>query len=435
MGLTGYMMYRDYKSAKSDPTRVPSPIVSLGKKKSVIPLTLLFIYLILEYSRPQELLPFLRVLHLPTIIVILLALSFAFSGVLPLKEKQTGLFLAILGLMVIHGPIAVNNYWALMIFLSTVMNFIVYLCLINYVDDQDKYDRLLKIWLAVHVFLALNGIVKKGKGIGGFLADENDFCMTMNMIIPLSFFLAINASGVKRLYYALLTVLFLFVIILSQSRGGFVGLLAAFIYCWLRTKRKMMTAFIMGSLAVVAVLVAPPTYWNEVRSITEQGTSKGTGAERIYTWGVGWHMFLGNPVLGVGQGNFPYVFREYEILAGHGEEGYHGRSVAGRAAHSIYITMISELGLIGTCIIIGMIINALKDLKSIRARSFQQNIVSNTTSKKNYFLALGLEGSLVAYLASGAFLAILYYPNVWLLMGFIVSLKRIVILEPKPVST
>ena len=408
---------------------------SFLKRESLIPFSLLLFYLFLEYGRPQEHLRFLRILHLPAIVVVLLAISMINSERIRLRDKQTTLFLLLLSLMVIHGPIAVNNYWALIFFITMVSNFVCFLALIRYVDTPDKFDRLIKYWIVIHVYLAIIGIMKQGKGIGGFFSDENDFCMTMNMIIPLSFFLAINASGVKRLYYALLTVLFLFVIILSQSRGGFVGLLAAFIYCWLRTKRKMMTAFIMGSLAVVAVLVAPPTYWKEVRSITEQGTSKGTGAERIYTWGVGWHMFLGNPVLGVGQGNFPYVFREYEILAGHGEEGYHGRSVAGRVAHSIYITMISELGLIGTCIIIGMMINALKDLKSIRARSFQQNIVSNTTSKKNYFLALGLEGSLVAYLASGAFLAILYYPNVWLLMGFIVSLKRIVILEPKPVST
>jgi hypothetical protein len=54
--------------------------------------------------------------------------------------------------MVIHGPIAVNNYWTLMIFLSMVMNFFVYLALIHYVDDQVKYDRLVRIWLGVHVF-------------------------------------------------------------------------------------------------------------------------------------------------------------------------------------------------------------------------------------------------------------------------------------------
>jgi len=317
-----------------------------------------------------------------------------------------------------------------------VMNFIVYLCLIQYVDDQDKYDRLLKIWLGVHVFLALVGIVKKGKGIGGFLADENDLCMTMNMIIPISFFLAMNASGKKKIYFIFLTGLFLFVIILSASRGGFVGLMAAFIYCWLRTKKKILTAFIIGVLAIFAAVVAPPTYWNEIRSITEEGTEQGTGEERVYTWGIGWHMFLDNPILGVGQGNFPYVFEKYELEVTGTDEAFHGRSVAGREAHSIYITMLTELGIIGTGIIIGMIINIFKDLKAIRFRSSQQpNKGSSPIFNRNYFLALGLEGALVSYLVSGAFISILYYPNLWILMGFVISLKKIVILDSQPATT
>ena len=429
-------MYRFDKAAHSDPTRVPSPNAFFATKKSGIPLTLLFIYLILEYSRPQELLPFLRVLHFPTITVILLALSILFSGGLQIREKNTLLFLSILGLMMIHGPIAVNNYWALMYFLSMLMNFIVYLCLIRFVDDQDKYDRLVRIWLGVHVFLALVGIMKKGKGIGGFLEDENDLCMTVNMIIPLSFFLAMNAAGWKKTYYILLTGLFLFVIILSGSRGGFVGLLAAFLYCWLRTNKKILTAFIIGILAVFAVLVAPSSYWNEVRSITEEGAETGTGEERVYTWGIGWHMFLDNPIMGVGQGNFPYVFQKYELEVTGSEDPFHGRSVAGREAHSIYFTMLPELGIIGTSIFIGMIIIILKDLKMIKFRSFHhKNKRSSSVSNKNYFLALALEGALVSYLVSGAFISILYYPNLWILMGFVTSLKNIAIRDSQPKTT
>jgi O-antigen ligase len=140
-------------------------------------------------------------------------------------------------------------------------------------------------------------------------------------------------------------------------------------------------------------------------------------------------MFLDNPVMGVGQGNFPYVFRKYEVEAGHGEEGYHGRSVAGRAAHSIYFTMLPELGMIGTGIFLVMVFNMFKDLKTVKSRSSgsgpPKNRPSNPLSNRNYALALGLEGALVSYLVSGAFISVLYYPNIWLLMGFIGSLKKV----------
>lgn len=412
---------------------------SYAKKQAAIPFSLLLAYLFLEYGRPQEILTFLRVLHLPGVTIALLTASMVAFGRFRLKGRQSTLFVILLALMVIHGPIATNNYWALMIFIAMAMNFVVFLALTHLVDQPEKYDRLIKVWLGIHVFLSIIGIVKQGRGIGGFLNDENDFCLAMNMVIPLSFFLAMNETGKKRIYFLVVTSLFLFVIILTGSRGGFVGLCVSMLYCWLKTKRKILTALIMGLLAVIAVLVAPSSYWDEVRSIAEQGASKGTGAERMYTWGVGWHMFLDNPVMGVGQGNFPYVFRKYEVDAGHGEEGYHGRSVAGRAAHSIYFTMLPELGIVGTVIILIMVFHMFKDLKTIKSRSGdtgpRKNRRPDPLSSRNYALALGLEGGLISFLVSGAFLSVLYYPNVWVLMGFIASLKTISSQETDPSAT
>jgi O-antigen ligase len=423
----------DRKKTISDTRdRVKSNGLSLAKKESLLPLSLLLFYLVLEYGRPQDLLPFLRVLHLPTITIVLLGLYSIVSGKFTIKAKQTTLFIFLLGEMVIHGPIAVNNYWAFMIFSIMLMNFIVFLSLINYVDNPEKYNKLVKFWLGIHLFLAIVGIVKKGTGIGGFLADENDFCMTMNMIIPFSFFLAMSAAGSKKLFYIFLTGIFLFVIILSGSRGGFVGLLAAFIYCWLRTNKKVMTAFIIGILALFAVLVAPPTYWNEVRSIAEEGAETGTGEERFYTWKIGWHMFLDNPIIGVGQGNFPWVFGKYELQVMGSDDPFYGRSVAGRAAHSIYFTMLPELGILGTCILLVIIYYTFLDLKIIRGKVFKKNNkILNKMSDKWFYMSLALEGALVSYLVSGIFISTLYYPNLWILMGFIVSLKHIVILEMK----
>jgi len=407
----------------------------LVKNKSLIPLSLLLFYLVLEYGRPQDLLPFLSVLHLPAITIVLLALFSILSGNIRFKEKQTALFLFLLGLMVIHGPIAVNNYWALMVFITMVMNLVVFLSLIHHVDNPEKYNKLVKMWLGIHLFLAVVGIVNKGIGVGGFLEDENDYCMTINMVIPFSFFLFMYSSGKKRIYYLLLTCLFLFVIMLTGSRGGFVGLIATSAYCWLRSKKKVLTLFIVSILVIFAVSVAPQTYWNRIHSITEEGTTAGTGEERVYTWKIGWNMFLDNPIIGVGQGNFPYVFQKYEFKVTGSDEPFYGRSRAGRAAHSIYFTLLPELGILGTFIFIGMITYTFKDLKAIKVRlSHQKNPAINPVSNRYLPYALALEGALISYLVSGAFISTLYYPNLWILMGFIISLKKIVIPDSKPVA-
>jgi len=404
------------------------------KKESMFPFYLLLFYIFMEYGRPQALLPFLRILHLSGITISFLALYVLLSGKVQFKDKQTILYLFLLGQMVIHGPIAVNNYWALMVFLGMMMNFVAFLSLIHFVDSQEKYEKLLRIWLGIHAFLSVVGIVNQGKGIGGFLGDENDLCMTLNMVIPFSFFLALDQKGGKRVFYLVLTCLFLFAIIITQSRGGFIGLIATGMYCWIRTKRKFVTASILVILAVFAVIMAPPKYWDEVHSITEQGASKGTGEARVYTWKIGWEIFLSNPIIGVGQGNFPWVFGEYEREITGSDEPFHGRSVAGRMAHSIYFTMLPELGLVGTFTILAMIFYCLKDLNFVKKRLIpvninkaKSNLDTGIASAKLYHIALALEGSLVSYLVSSSFISTLYYPNIWIMMGFIMSLKKIVI--------
>ena len=35
------------------------------------------------------------------------------------------------------------------------------------------------------MLLAIIGIIK-AEGVGGFIGDENDFCMAMNMVLPFS---------------------------------------------------------------------------------------------------------------------------------------------------------------------------------------------------------------------------------------------------------
>jgi O-antigen ligase len=399
-----------------------------NRKDARIPFSLLLFYLLLEYGRPQDQIPYLSALHLPAITIVLLLLSVLFSGKFRIKGTQMFLFLGLLGLMVVHGPIAVNNYWALMIFITMTINFIVFLSLTLFVDNQEKYEKLIKMWLAIHVLLAVIGIVKgSGRGIGGFLGDENDFCMTMNMIIPFPFFLALSEVGKKRILYLGLTLIFLTVIILTQSRGGFVGLLATIFYCWLRTKKKVLTALLIAILAGFVLLIAPSSYWSEVRSIQEEGASKGTGGERVYTWGIGWHMFLDNPIIGVGQGNFPWVFKKYELQVTGSDEPFRGRSVAGRMAHSIYFTLLPELGLIGTILFLGMVAKNIKDLNFIKKNLARKAKPPGSLSdSKWYHLALALEGSMIAYLVSGAFISILYYPNFWIFTGFVISLKLIV---------
>ena len=409
------------------------------KAESMIPFYLVLIYLFLEFARPQSLVPVLQYLHLPAITVTLIAVSLLVLGKLNIKDKQTILYMLLLLEMIVHGPIALNNYWAFTIFYTMGVTFIAYLGIVNLVDDNKKYDMLIKYWIITYIFLAIYGYFnanlhlpkyrRYGMGVGGFIGDANDYCMALNTILPFAVFSIFTAKrNLQKFYFIFLVCLFLFIIVLTESRGGFIGLVSVATYCWLRSNKKIVLTALIGLAVLFALVVAPASYWDEIRSIKTENTESnpyGTGAQRVYSWKLGWKMFLENPIIGVGQGNYPWNVGETEEQTG---VNWKTRSIRGRAAHSLYFTLLPELGIVGSILYFLMIFFSFKDLKHIKDFSKKhKDFSSDDNIKKAYYLALALEASLIGFLVSSVFISTLYYPNFWLLCAFVISLKKIVI--------
>ena len=400
-------------------------------RESMFPFYLIIIYLLLEFGRPQSLIPFLKVLHLPGITVGLIAISLLLFRKLYFKDIQTVLMILLLCEMIIHGPIAVNNYWAYKVFYSMLINFIAFLGIVSFIDNDLKYAKLINTWFIIFIFLAIIGIISGGKGIGSFIGDENDFCMALNMIIPFSIFGIFSAkSKIGKIYFFILSCLFILVNALTMSRGGFLGLACVGFYCWLRSNKKFILTILLGLLVIFMFIAAPTQYWDEVESIqnersqTEQNKQFGTGWQRIYSWKIAWYQFLENPIIGVGQGNYPWNVGEIEKKMG---IQWQTRSLSGRAAHSLYFTLLPELGLIGTLIYFLIVIFSIKDLIYIKkVLKKYKDLISDDETKKIYYMVLALEGSLVGFFISSIFISTLYYPNFWVSCAFIVSLKKII---------
>ncbi len=388
---------------------------------------LVLAYFFFEFGRPQELVPGLKLIPFGTGLSLLIILNVLMSGKLDFSRLQTKLWLPLFVVMAIHVPIAENNYWALLTFKDMVLMYGVYLGVITFINSTEKMMTLMKFWIGLHVFLAIMGISKGGRGIGAWMGDENDFCMVMNMAVPFGYFLLFSSTGVRqKMKYLGFLGAFILAAMASLSRGGFFGLAAVGAYCWYRSPKKL-NALIVVAVAVLFMLVlAPEKYWDEISSSTSDETmGTGTGAARLYTWGIGMDMFYANPIIGIGQNNFPYTFGIYE--AG---RNFNGRSIGGRQAHSAWVTLISELGLAGIVIIGGMLFQCCKDLKFVRRRftsaSRQKHgeIVQAGEDARAY-LARAMEGSLIGFIVSGVFISILWYPSLWMMMALVVALRNI----------
>ena len=390
---------------------------------------LVLIWLILEYIRPQELIPGLGVLRLSLVVTALLGVTVLLSGRLRLTDRPTKLFILFLALMVPHVPLATNNYWALWTLYAMCALFCVYLAITTSFQSLSTIKTFVAMWLGIHVFLGIYGIRSGGTGVGGFLGDENDFALTLVMGIPYAYFTQyLTASKFKKLmlfgFIALLTL----AAMMTFSRGGFLALSAVWVYCWLFSRNRIRSGIVIGLLIVVGVMFAPESYHERIRSIWEQGASEGTtGEDRLYQWKIGLRMFAGNPVFGVGQENFPWRFSEYE-----GTDTVQGKSRAGRAAHSLYFTLLPELGLVGTLIFAMMASCVARDLRLL-ARLSQARDSDDSDRQTLKLHAQGITramgGSFVAYFIGSAFISTLYYPHFWLLMAFVLALKKAYLAE------
>lgn len=389
---------------------------------------LVLAYLLFEFGRPQEIVPGLRAIPFGTGLSVLILLNVLMSGKLDFSRTQTKLWIVLFGVMAVHVPLAVNNFWALMTFKDMFLLFCVYLGIITFVNSLERMMTVMKLWMGIHGFLAIMGIVKGGLGIGAWMGDENDFCMVMDMAAPFGYFLFFGAQGMlQKLKYLGMLGSFILGAMASLSRGGFIGLASVGAYCWYRSPKKL-NALILVVVAVVFMLIlAPDKYWDEVSSSTSEATMAiGTGAERLYTWGIGVEMFYSNPIIGIGQSNFPWTFDRYE-----GGQNFLGRSIAGRQAHSAWVTLLSELGLAGILIIGGMLFQCYKDLKFVRTKftpaESRQKHGQTIRAKEDIrvYLAMAMEGSLIGFSVSGVFISILWYPSLWIMLALVVALRNI----------
>lgn len=389
---------------------------------------LVMLAMLFEFGRPQDIVTPLKIIPIPTLIDVSLAAMVFMSGKANFSNKQTKLWMALLVVMALWVPFANNNYHALMTFKDMTLCFFFYLGIVAFVNSTSRMHKIILMWLGVHTVLAINGMLHHGRGVGGWMGDENDFGMEMNVAIPVAFFMYQGASnkGSKALYIGLLG-LFVMALVSTGSRGGFLGLLAAGAYCWFYSPRKIMSLVVGVCLAGLVLIAAPQEYWDRISSITDDSTMEtGTAGQRIFTWGIGWEMFLANPILGVGQSNFPWTLGEYL-----GGRTWQTKSLSGRQAHSLYFTLLPELGLVGVIIFGSMVYFNYRDTRVKQLLHRPLHGVTGTPIRERdsqlYRASLygnAILGGMIGYLVTSTFISTLYYPTFWIMMGLAVALRN-----------
>lgn len=395
------------------------------KKGANIPVYLLMFYLLVEYGRPHFLVPIKPALVLQLLLVLCLSTHTAQVARL-FKEKYFRLYVLLLLFMSIHVFIATNNYWAFICLKTMVSYLIITVSCCIFLNNIQRLNTFLFTFMVVVGACAVNRIMNTdllGLTGSGVFTDENDFALAMNVALPIGFFMGRTETGWKKWAIWGLCIVMVLGNITSVSRGGVIGLAAVGIVCWYFMKQKLVAMLLVIAVALLAWNFAPPHFREEMGSIGIESMNKDTGKDRIELWKVGWKAFVDNPVLGVGQGNMPIVISKYQYnRAG---ESFWKRDLWGRALHSVYMTVLPELGLIGSLIVAFMLMELGRTYK--RIKKVVRDLPSSTETTKLANLNFAFMTSFFGFLVTGVFLSVFYYPPLWNIGALIMALHLVAV--------
>ncbi|NNF28328.1 MAG: hypothetical protein HKN73_13980 [Gemmatimonadetes bacterium] len=256
------------------------------------------------------------------------------------------------------------------------------------------------------------GYTLEGRALWNYVYENpNDLAAISVIALAIAGALYITErKGIVRLG-AIATIMVLPVMVaLTQSRGGFLGLLVfSLIALWGRVRLRLprfRTTLAAAAVVVVAAYVVPEEAWSrlgqlssvvgQVRGLGDSDVTsnldalqdKGSAAQRFQVWGVALQIAGDHVVTGIGQGAYAAVHGEYDRAGGPG--------FGAKDAHSTYLSVLAETGIVGLFLFMGMLATVL--LESERARKRMVRAMPRHAHQLRI-----LQAGLVGFLAAGIF--------------------------------
>ena len=204
-----------------------SKVIKLFATESSIPFNLLIILLAFNSFRPDRLIAGGSILlYFPALILLILLIYWIQTPQKTLYNSQTKHFFLFILVIVVEAFLARNHSRAFVQLKSTFFyTFIPYLVMIQFIDTSFKVERYIRLFLVLSSFLVFIGITNKGLVRIPMLADENEFALFTNLLIPIAYFLG-QETNVKwsKIFYYTIVIFFILGTVTSFSRGGLVGL-------------------------------------------------------------------------------------------------------------------------------------------------------------------------------------------------------------------
>lgn len=413
----------------------------------------LYLFTVIVYLRPYEFIPALSGVESLAMtvgaitVLIFLPTQLATDGNLFNRTREVNLLFILFGLAFLSIPLALDRSEAWAKASSILPRIAVtFILLVNVMRTEKRVMKLIHLLFAVGVYLSVTSMNDYAKGnftvggdrvagaIGGMFSNPNDFALHLATMIPLAFALAHGSSNnIKRIVYYALTALMMGGVVVTFSRGGFIGMVISCVfYFWIVARRhRVRTMALMIVIGIAFVVFAPGEYGGRLASITNSSLDTGSSNARQALFWRGLFVMLKNPVLGVGISNFHIVSNHEQVV------------------HNAYLEIGAETGIAALIVYVLFVTSPLFGLRQIAKQTnfeitdinssnddsslnpSKQNAVKQERKNqikrlsKNYYLAVGIQGSIIAYMVSSFFLSVAYIWYVYYLIAIAVCFRGI----------
>jgi O-antigen ligase len=238
---------------------------------------------------------------------------------------------------------AINPYRSLIELRSVLAVSVLYL-VVNHVRTKEHATTLIRVLIATGTLMALYGLSQS-------LTEGADFRIygTMSIYVTFASLLMLISSmtlaqllfhgrSQRVLWYVPALLLLIAALLMTQSRGTWLGLGAGF--CVALGLRKKFLLLTLPLMAVVAFLIVPSPIQARFRDVLNPQQT--TARERLYVWHSGLQLIRSSPWTGVGLRNVPRSTLEYRDPQNPGVSNRHLTHL-----HNNLLQIAAERGLIG----------------------------------------------------------------------------------------
>ena len=405
-----------------------------AKRGHGLTFALLFLFSIVLYFRPYELIPGLSGFKTMAFWVGIVTLTVYFvtqlavEGNLTARPREVNMILlfGVAGLLSIPFAIDPTEAWATFVdfLIKTILIFIV---LVNVVRTEMRMKLLIYLALAVSIYLCIHligdyraGIFKIGAeetntqrvagAIRGLFDNSNDLALHLVTMIPLAFVLGLeNKNPLRKVIFWGTTLLMIAAVIITFSRGGFIALIIMALVLvrkiGRRNKSAAMAALVLGVVFFIAVM--PGAYAGRLATIFDSASDiTGSSSQRTVVLKRSVLVALRYPLFGVGLGNF------------------HHKSEQELGTHNAYTQVAAECGIAAMVFYIIFLVHPLRKLRMIERDMFERN-----ENSRFYYLAIGIQASMIGYMVASFFAAVAYQWYAYYLVAYAIALRRIYYLQ------